>query len=588
MSFKTDITRIGVNRVDVFMGVLLAGVILMWQVGCTLVADFSDPKRMDGGGFLDADPDDDGSIHDGGTEDGDISPGCGNHTLDPGEACDATSFSQSPDCTAYGYHGGWMTCRNDCTVDDSDCLAHGRCGDAALQPTYEMCDGAALDGQSCSSLGYYGGTLGCEAGCEAFAVTDCASHGRCGDGDIQSGYGEACDGQNMGGNTCQSLGLGIHGLSCSATCDIAAGSCHEALQLGGSDDDSGSAVATDAAGNLYLAGSTVSTLAGQSSAGGRDAFVIKRNADGSPGWIVQWGTSLMDAVHDIWVSDIGEVYVAGSTEGTFSNETHVGVRDAFVSKISVTGVMLWTHQYGSDGNDAATGLAYDGTYLYVTGYAHAALNEETGPGSLDFFVMRLTQAGQHAQTRLYGGWSVDQGAAITFDGQDLLVVGSANVDWGGTASCGLSDAMVIRVDRSDLTPIWHQRYGSSESDYPYAVWSDGTDTYVSGRTLGAFNGQSHLGASDGFLLKLDAAGNDVWTRQFGTAEHEFTRGLAVGSSGAVYVAGDTAGTVGALAYGGTDFVLYKFTAAPPEAATWTRQWGTPVRGGLETSPLGGP
>ncbi len=143
---------------------------------------------------------------------------CPNAFLDPGEACDATSFSQSPDCTAHGYHGGWMTCRNDCTVDDSDCLAHGRCGDGALQPTYEICDGAALDGQSCLSLGYYGGTLACEAGCGAFALTDCASHGRCGDGDIQSGYGEACDGQNLGGQTCQSLGLGIHGLSCSANC----------------------------------------------------------------------------------------------------------------------------------------------------------------------------------------------------------------------------------------------------------------------------------------------------------------------------------------------------------------------------------
>ena len=112
MNLKTDIKSIGLNRVDVFMGFLLASVVLMWQVGCTLVADFSDPKRTDGGGILDADPDgdgsihdggildadpdDDGSIHDGGTEDGDIQPECGDRVCDKE---DGESFENcSEDC----------------------------------------------------------------------------------------------------------------------------------------------------------------------------------------------------------------------------------------------------------------------------------------------------------------------------------------------------------------------------------------------------------------------------------------------------------------------------------------------------------
>ncbi|MCB9705889.1 MAG: lamin tail domain-containing protein [Myxococcales bacterium] len=56
----------------------------------------------------------------------------------------------------------------------TDTEGGGACGDGVLDPG-EVCDGAALGGQTCAGLGdpYVGGELGCAAGCAAFDASGC-------------------------------------------------------------------------------------------------------------------------------------------------------------------------------------------------------------------------------------------------------------------------------------------------------------------------------------------------------------------------------------------------------------------------------
>lgn len=50
------------------------------------------------------------------------------------------------------------------------------CGDGSVNLPGELCDGTDLDGNSCTSLGFLGGTLGCTAGC-ALDTSACVSRG---------------------------------------------------------------------------------------------------------------------------------------------------------------------------------------------------------------------------------------------------------------------------------------------------------------------------------------------------------------------------------------------------------------------------
>jgi len=146
---------------------------------------------------------------------------CGNGVIDAedGEVCDGGELAEET-CQTQGYHGGALACEADCSGYNLDnCVAVGRCGDGVIQETYgEVCDGQALDGHNCQGEGFYDGTLACSTDCQQLDLTDCEAVGRCGDGQIQTAYGEQCEGTDLDEQTCVTRGYsqGSGALVCTA------------------------------------------------------------------------------------------------------------------------------------------------------------------------------------------------------------------------------------------------------------------------------------------------------------------------------------------------------------------------------------
>src|SRR5262245_50234597 len=107
---------------------------------------------------------------------------------------------------------------NQCTNEVADAAGGGlfpACGDGAINVAGEQCDGADLGGESCASLGFVAGTLGC-AGC-AFDTSACTTS-LCGNGTVN--VPEQCDGGDLGGATCVSLGFEGGMLTCTSGCAL--------------------------------------------------------------------------------------------------------------------------------------------------------------------------------------------------------------------------------------------------------------------------------------------------------------------------------------------------------------------------------
>lgn len=100
----------------------------------------------------------------------------------------------------------------------------GTCGDGAATGA-ESCDGADLGGATCESLGYSSGSLACTSGC-GYDVSGCVAYpppGSCTNGTIEPP--ESCDGTNLGGATCATLGYAGGSLGCTAFCGYDVSSC---------------------------------------------------------------------------------------------------------------------------------------------------------------------------------------------------------------------------------------------------------------------------------------------------------------------------------------------------------------------------
>jgi uncharacterized protein DUF1566 len=101
------------------------------------------------------------------------------------------------------------------------CSAPGTtCGNGTREGL-EDCDGADLGGASCTSLGFLGGTLACGSSCR-FDTSGCATD-LCGNG-VRDGI-ESCDGADLGGATCASLGFGGGALACTPACGFDPSGC---------------------------------------------------------------------------------------------------------------------------------------------------------------------------------------------------------------------------------------------------------------------------------------------------------------------------------------------------------------------------
>jgi hypothetical protein len=113
-------------------------------------------------------------------------------------------------------------CKTDCSGwDTHDCT---NCGDGVIDvDDGEECDGSALGGNNCTTIGmgFGGGTLRCGAAC-TFDTSGCSN---CGNDRIDAG--ESCDGTALGGADCASVvGLFATGtLDCTPACAFDTSGC---------------------------------------------------------------------------------------------------------------------------------------------------------------------------------------------------------------------------------------------------------------------------------------------------------------------------------------------------------------------------
>jgi len=165
-------------------------------------------------------------------------PLCGNFELDLGETCENVIVSlPDPPVFDNNCRPNFCTSCGDSNLDfqeecddgnnvngdtcDEFCFIEPFCGDGSIDPG-EVCEGADLDGRNCVSLGFDGGSLSC-ASC-GFDTRACTGTGpMCGNG-AATGL-EECDGDDLLGQTCIDLGFIGGSLSCNGSCEFNKNDC---------------------------------------------------------------------------------------------------------------------------------------------------------------------------------------------------------------------------------------------------------------------------------------------------------------------------------------------------------------------------
>jgi hypothetical protein len=194
--------------------------------------------------------------------------------------------------------------------------------------------------------------------------------------------------------------------------------------IGGTAVDYGDAVHVGADGMVYVCGSTQSLNGIQAGlshqgglGGGRDGFLMKFSADGVRQWGTYYGGSGFDQALAVTTDAAGSVYLAGSTSSTnniaangHQNALSSGF-DGFLARFNANGVRQWGTYYGGPNFDDARGIAAEaaGTVLLAgqsgspTGIATPDGFQPVSAGGSEGYVARFAADGTRLWASYVGG-----------------------------------------------------------------------------------------------------------------------------------------------------------------------------------------
>lgn len=297
----------------------------------------------------------------------------------------------------------------------------------------------------------------------------------------------------------------------------------------------------------------------------------------------------------------GNVYVAGNF---YANATIAGVpftnfgslgRDVFLAKYSSTGTPLWAKQFGGTGDDVATGLAIDSTgHPYVVGYFTDPGNFGTGTltsaGATDIFLGRYNPADGSASWVLHpGGLNYDAGYAIAVDAFDNVVITGGfigTVDFGAGPVVGVGsqyDWFVAKYTGSSGFCQWSKSFLNGGNELGYAIHTDPSGNVFSAGTFsskidfGAGQGIfTSLGSTDIGVVKLNSSGVAQWGRQGGGTSADGVGGIDIDANGNPIVVGYFSAPAdfgtGSLTGTGFEGVAVSYAAATG-ATRWAKSFG---------------
>ena len=276
-----------------------------------------------------------------------------------------------------------------------------------------------------------------------------------------------------------------------------------------------------------------------------DIFAVQYDGAGNRGWITQLGTTVADRGYAVATDAAGSIYLGGYTKGSLGGANQ-GDKDVFLAKLDASGKQIWLRQLGSTGEEKGMALAVSNGAVYLAGMTAGALGTPIGStGGIDGFLARFDDTGTNQWLEQLGTTEADEVWALAADGSDgVYLTGYTAGSFAGPLA-GDKDIIVAQADSAGVIS-WHDQFGTAGNDKGAGISRDESGAFVvAGFTDGPL--QTALGKFDVVLARYSPDKSKAWTRQFGTTEDDGADSFAeanlfvTSDSGTAYVSGLTAG-----------------------------------------------
>ncbi len=306
-------------------------------------------------------------------------------------------------------------------------------------------------------------------------------------------------------------------------------------QFGSNEDDSGNSVAFDNDGNIFITGTVGASVEGNTYFGGlTDIFLSKFDKNGIKLWTKQFGTDDSDENNQLVIDNSGNIYISGSTLGTWETNEHIGSynSDIFLMKLDNNGNKIWIRQFGTTRNDKNFAITLDSdNNIFLTGYTQGEFLGNTcekdnyGSCSYDIYFSKFNNDGVEIFTKQFGSSKSDFGNSIAVDNNgNIFITGETQGDlkansYQGTCSDGYfcsGDIFLIKFDNTG-TSKWTKQWGSNTDSNGTQIKIDSNQNIIMSYIKNVTDSDnSYMTTPNVFLSKFDNEGNELWTNETDT------------------------------------------------------------------------
>jgi len=307
---------------------------------------------------------------------------------------------------------------------------------------------------------------------------------------------------------------------------------------GGVEDEWGRSLVTDSSDNIFVVGSTESFGAGDN-----DIALIKFNSLGAQQWNTTWGTSGSESGYSIALDLSGNIFIVGSIS---TGNPQPDTSDVVLVKFNSLGEYQWDKTWNGGGIEAGWAMIMDSSEnIFITG-----LTLSLGTPA-DLFLLKYNSSGDLQWDVTWGGNGFEDAHSIELDSSGNIYVSGET----GSFGAGSTDISLVKYNSTgDLQ--WYKTWGGSDSEggWDLLALDSSENIYLAGGTK-SFG----TGIHDGFLVKYNIMGQQVWNTTWGGGGDDGFSTIIVDSSDNIYVAGysDSYGS------GMKDVVLVKYGESIP-------------------------
>jgi hypothetical protein len=332
----------------------------------------------------------------------------------------------------------------------------------------------------------------------------------------------------------------------------------------------------DASGNIYTTGSFSDTIDFDPGPGiynlitnnpsNTNSYVSKLDASGNFVWAKQFVSAGSINCTSLALDINGNIFTTGvfggtvdfdPGPGTYNLSSAANYTNSFVTKLDASGNFVWAKQ--AEGESRSVGVDAVGN-IYTAGMFAGTIDLDPGPGTYnltnystnlsisDIYISKLDASGNFVWAKQLGGASDDYFFSMAIDASGNVFTtgsffGTADFDPGPanyslTTISSSEDIFISKLDASGNF-AWAKRFGGMYPDRCYSIKVDGSgNVYATGYSWAT----NIVKDQATIILKLDASGNVIWTKQMVAADNPHFYGnegwaTAIDASGNVYTTG---------------------------------------------------